>query len=80
MLVTPDILRRLALPSSGASSPPQQPEAAPPATPFRQAVQQLLLFFAETYRTVFGFAEGPPLHDPCAVAYVLAPHLFKVRW
>ena len=22
--------------------------------------------------------EDPPLHDPCAVAYVIAPHLFKV--
>ena len=23
--------------------------------------------------------EDPPLHDPCAVAYVIAPELFKVR-
>lgn len=21
----------------------------------------------------------PPLHDPCAVAYVIAPHIFEVR-
>ena len=27
---------------------------------------------------VFGF-EAPPLHDPCAVAYVIAPELFEAR-
>lgn len=27
-------------------------------------------------RRVFHF-EHPPLHDPTAVAYVIAPHLFK---
>ncbi|GFH08835.1 pyrimidine-specific ribonucleoside hydrolase, partial [Haematococcus lacustris] len=32
----------------------------------------------DTYRSVFGFIH-PPLHDPCAVAFVIAPHLFKVR-
>ncbi len=32
----------------------------------------------DTYKQVFMF-EDPPLHDPCAVAYVIAPHLFKVR-
>ena len=35
------------------------------------------MFFADTYADVFRF-EDPPLHDPCAVAYVIAPHLFKV--
>lgn len=29
------------------------------------------------YKEVFGF-DNPPLHDPCAVAYVIAPELFKV--
>ncbi|KAL6752123.1 Inosine/uridine-preferring nucleoside hydrolase domain-containing protein [Haematococcus lacustris] len=32
----------------------------------------------DTYRSVFGFIH-PPLHDPCAVAFVIAPQLFKVR-
>ncbi len=41
-------------------------------------MQQLLLFFAATYRRVFKF-EHPPLHDPVAVAYVIAPQLFEVR-
>jgi inosine-uridine nucleoside N-ribohydrolase len=45
---------------------------------FTLLMQQLLLFFASTYRAEFGF-EHPPLHDPCAVAYVIAPQLFQVR-
>ncbi|GAX72991.1 hypothetical protein CEUSTIGMA_g443.t1 [Chlamydomonas eustigma] len=47
-------------------------------TLFRKAMVHLLLFFAETYRTEFEFPH-PPLHDPCAVAYVIAPEIFKVR-
>ncbi|GAP85954.2 putative DNA glycosylase [Rosellinia necatrix] len=38
----------------------------------RQMLVELLMFFAETYRDVFGIVEGPPLHDPLAVAAVLA--------
>ncbi|PRW32902.1 N-D-ribosylpurine ribohydrolase [Chlorella sorokiniana] len=47
-------------------------------TPFLRLMVDLLMFFADTYRTVFKF-EDPPLHDPCAVAYVIAPHLFKTE-
>jgi inosine-uridine nucleoside N-ribohydrolase len=47
-------------------------------TPFGVLIQQLLLFFADTYRTVFKFTDAP-LHDPCAVAYVICPELFEVR-
>jgi inosine-uridine nucleoside N-ribohydrolase len=44
-------------------------------TPVAQLVDDLLGFFAATYKRVFGFA-APPLHDPCAVARVIAPELF----
>ncbi|KAI1420610.1 inosine-uridine preferring nucleoside hydrolase-domain-containing protein [Xylaria sp. FL1777] len=37
----------------------------------RQMLVELLMFFAETYRDVFGMVEGPPLHDPLAVAAIL---------
>ena len=37
----------------------------------RPMFHDLLLFFAETYRNVFGLREGPPLHDPVAVAAIL---------
>lgn len=44
-------------------------------TPFSKLIVELLLFFKQTYRDVFRF-EHPPLHDPCAVAYVIDPSLF----
>lgn len=46
-------------------------------SPFFQAVQDILGFFAQTYREVFKFPL-PPLHDPCAVALLIAPELFQV--
>jgi inosine-uridine nucleoside N-ribohydrolase len=36
----------------------------------------LLVFFASTYRQVFGFP-APPVHDPCAVANVIAPDILR---
>lgn len=47
-----------------------------PGTPFLALVAEIILFFAETYRNVFGF-RSPPVHDPCAVAYVIAPEMFR---
>jgi uridine nucleosidase len=38
----------------------------------RQILHSLLVFFAETYDTVFGLGAGPPLHDPIAVAVLLS--------
>jgi purine nucleosidase/pyrimidine-specific ribonucleoside hydrolase len=35
-----------------------------------------LTFFADTYRTIYGF-EGPPVHDPCALALVIDPSLVE---
>lgn len=37
----------------------------------RQMFHDLLLFFAHTYSDVYGLTEGPPLHDPIAVAVSL---------
>ena len=39
--------------------------------PMRRMFYELLTFFSGTYREVFGFMDGPPLHDPLAVAVVL---------
>ncbi|CAI5516904.1 unnamed protein product [Closterium sp. Naga37s-1] len=44
----------------------------------RQTVSALMHFFARTYLEVFGF-QHPPLHDPCALAFVIAPSLFKTE-
>lgn len=39
-------------------------------------VDELLDFFSDTYRQVFGF-HGAPVHDACAVAEVIAPGIVK---
>ena len=48
-------------------------------TVFSRIVVSLMLYFAKTYKDVFGFHDGPPVHDPCAVAYVINPNLFETR-
>lgn len=58
-LVTPDVLRTL-----GLEVPPP---GAPPLSPLRAALRGVLLFFADSYASTFGFRDGPPLHDPLAV-------------
>ena len=35
-------------------------------------LHDLVMFFASTYAEVYGLTSGPPLHDPVAVAVVLA--------
>lgn len=40
----------------------------------RRLLHDLLIFFAQTYADVFGLIMGPPLHDPLAVAVLLADH------
>jgi uridine nucleosidase len=40
-------------------------------TTLRTMLVELLTFFANTYAEVFGITEGPPLHDPLAVAVIL---------
>jgi uridine nucleosidase len=40
-------------------------------TTLRTMLVELLVFFAKTYADVFGLTEGPPLHDPLAVAVIL---------
>jgi inosine-uridine nucleoside N-ribohydrolase len=38
----------------------------------------LLVFFADTYRSVFGFPAAP-VHDPCAVANVIDPSIIRAQ-
>jgi inosine-uridine nucleoside N-ribohydrolase len=44
--------------------------------PVATVAADLLVFFAERYKSVFGFS-APPVHDPCAVAAVIDPTLIK---
>jgi len=43
----------------------------------KNMVIELMTFFSETYRDVFGFMDGAPVHDACAVAYAIAPKIFQ---
>jgi inosine-uridine nucleoside N-ribohydrolase len=47
-------------------------------SPYASMVVDLLCFFKQTYLDVFNFA-SPPLHDPCAVAYIINPDMFVAR-
>ena len=44
----------------------------------KMQIQELLSFFKETYQKVF-FFESPPLHDPAAIYFIIAPQNFKGR-
>jgi uridine nucleosidase len=45
-------------------------------TPLRALFTQIMSFFAGTYAEVFSITEGPPLHDPLAVAAAFNPDIF----
>lgn len=42
----------------------------------RRLFFEILTFFSRTYADVFGLTQGPPTHDPLAVAVIFAPELF----
>ncbi len=44
--------------------------------PVASFAADLLVFFADSYKKVFGFP-APPVHDPCAVAAVLEPDIMQ---
>ncbi|KAH7922964.1 Inosine/uridine-preferring nucleoside hydrolase [Leucogyrophana mollusca] len=76
-IVTKDLHCQLRSPDS--SSPLKDEELPPSKTNLRNMLSTLIVFFAETYRTTFGFQEGPPLHDALTIAYVANPELFKTK-
>ena len=48
-------------------------------SPFLLLIKEIILYFSDTYRSVFSF-EDPPIHDPCAVYFVAQPHHFQVSF
>ncbi|KIY46604.1 Inosine/uridine-preferring nucleoside hydrolase [Fistulina hepatica ATCC 64428] len=74
-IVTRDVHRRLLAPQSS----PDAAELPAPMTPLRHTLSTLVQFFAESYKSTFGFINGPPLHDALTVAYVSRPDLFKTK-
>ncbi|CAE6428635.1 unnamed protein product [Rhizoctonia solani] len=51
----------------------------PAPTPLRSMLSSLVSFFAGSYRSTFGFTEGPPIHDACCLAYLYNPGWFKSK-
>lgn len=52
------------------------PSSTHAATPLRHTLSTLFNFFADTYLNVFGFQDGPPIHDMLVIAYIIDPSLF----
>jgi uridine nucleosidase len=46
------------------------------STNLRHTLSTLISFFADSYRTTFGFKDGPPLHDALTIAYIARPEIF----
>lgn len=46
---------------------------------FGTFIKELLLFFKDSYSQFFGF-DDPPLHDPCAIAYLIKPEIFETKF
>ncbi|OLY81309.1 Inosine-uridine-preferring nucleoside hydrolase-like protein [Smittium mucronatum] len=46
---------------------------------FSKMIQELLLFFKGSYEKTFGFKEGPPLHDPLAIYYLISQGSFESK-
>lgn len=50
-----------------------------PTTALRAMLSTLVSFFAASYKSTFGFNDGPPLHDALTIFYVLHPELFSCK-
>ncbi len=72
-LLTSERHARLLDPSycKGGESLPQA------SSQLRRTLSNLLHFFSDSYRDVFGFSEGPPLHDAMTLVYIANPELFR---
>ncbi len=47
------------------------------STPLRHTISTIIGFFASSYKSTFGFNDGPPLHDALTIAYVCYPQIFS---
>ncbi|KAL4259493.1 IUNH family protein [Pleurotus pulmonarius] len=73
VLNTPTIRASLLDPSYNGD--PENPPKA--VSNLRHTLSTLLTFFADAYKSTFGFNDGPPLHDAVTILYISQPELFK---
>ncbi|GAA5980812.1 hypothetical protein JCM10908_003876 [Rhodotorula pacifica] len=62
-----------------SSAPDEASPALKAHTPLRHTLHTLLNFFAATYKHVFSFDEGPPVHDALCIAYLARPDIFHSK-
>ncbi|KDQ64422.1 hypothetical protein JAAARDRAFT_28053 [Jaapia argillacea MUCL 33604] len=73
-IVTRDVHAQLLSPGHKPDGHPELPRAS---SNLRHTLSTLITYFADAYRSTFGFHQGPPLHDALTIAYVSQPDLFK---
>lgn len=71
---------KASLDTSKVESVETAPEQRNGKTTLRTMLVELLMFFAKTYKDFFGIVEGPPLHDPLAVAAVLTGTPWEIEF
>ncbi|WBW73626.1 uridine ribohydrolase Urh2 [Schizosaccharomyces osmophilus] len=49
------------------------------ASPIAETILELMTVFQATYETVYGFKNGVPVHDACAIVYALWPEIMTSR-
>lgn len=74
----PVVMVGLDLTHQALATPEVAAKIAAVGTKPAQFVGELLEFFGKTYKDIQGF-DSPPVHDPCAVAYVIDPTIVKTR-
>ncbi|BGO94742.1 Uridine nucleosidase 1 [Rhodotorula toruloides] len=68
-----------AIPDLASSTPDATAHPSRAYTPLRHTLHTLLNFFASTYKSVFSFDDGPPVHDALCIAYLARPEIFKAK-
>jgi purine nucleosidase len=74
----PLVMVGLDLTHQALATPPVVAQIAAVGTKPAQFVLELLEFFGTMYKASQGF-DSPPVHDPCAVAYVIDPTVMTTR-
>jgi uridine nucleosidase len=76
-ILTRSIHSRLLSPHAQQSEP--SASLPKPLTPLRRTLSTMLTYFADTYKSTFGFEDGPPLHDALTIAYIVRPDIFQCK-
>jgi len=77
VIFTKEVHNRLLQPNALPSD--QSNELPKASTPLRHTLSTFLMFFADTYKSTFGFDNGPPLHDAVTIGYIAHPELFRCK-